>query len=80
MWKILKEQIMEIYYSLISSGLYPEEQKWCHEKTRGRCHLLYIDQHILKESKMRRKNLAMAWSNYKKAYDMVPPKLNNRLS
>ena len=34
--------------------------------------LLYIDQHILNESKTRRKNLAMAWIDYKKAYDMVP--------
>ena len=28
--------------------------------------------HQLNESKTRRKNLAMAWINYKKAYDMVP--------
>ena len=34
-------------------------------------HLLYIDQYILNESKNRRKNLAMAWIDYKKAYDMV---------
>ena len=34
--------------------------------------LLYIDQHILNESKTRRKNLAMAWIDYKKAYDMAP--------
>ena len=33
--------------------------------------LLYIDQQILNESKTRRKNLAMAWIDYKKAYDMV---------
>ena len=32
----------------------------------------FIDQHILKESKTRRKNLAMAWIDYKKAYGMVP--------
>ena len=31
----------------------------------------YIDQHILNESKIRLKNLAMAWIDYKKAYDMV---------
>ena len=31
-----------------------------------------MDQHILDESKTRRKNLAMAWIDYKKAYDMVP--------
>ena len=31
----------------------------------------YIDQHILSESKTRRKSLAMAWIDYKKAYAMV---------
>ena len=34
--------------------------------------LLYIDQHILNASKTRRKNLAMAWIDYKKVYGMVP--------
>ena len=34
--------------------------------------LLYIDQHILNESKTRQENQAMAWIDYKKAYDMVP--------
>ena len=34
--------------------------------------LLCIDQHILNESKTRRKNLAIACIVYKKAYDMVP--------
>ena len=34
--------------------------------------LLYIDQHILNESKTRQKNLAMVWNHNKKAHDMVP--------
>ena len=34
--------------------------------------IINIDQHILDESKTRRKNLAMVWIDYKKAYDMVP--------
>ena len=42
------------------------------QKSRGTAELLYIDQHILNESKTRRKNLAMAWIDYKRAYDMVP--------
>ena len=33
--------------------------------------LLCIDQHILKEVKTMRKNIAMGWINYKKAYDLV---------
>ncbi len=67
MWKILTTQIREeIHYSLTSRRLFPDEQK-------GRtAELLYIAQHILNESKTRRKNLAMAWIDYKNAYDMVP--------
>ena len=60
MWKILTAQIREkkIYYSLSSRGLFPDEKK-------GTWELLYIDQHILNERKTRRKNLAMAWIDYK---------------
>ena len=72
-WKILTAQIREvIYYSLISCGLFSEIQKGCRKWTRGIEELLYTDQLILNESKTRWKNLAMAWMNYKKSYDMVP--------
>ena len=72
-WKILTAQIREeIYYSLINCGLFPDKQKGCRKGSRGTAELLYIYQHILNESKNRRKNLAMAWIDYKKAYDMVP--------
>ena len=73
MWKISTAQIREeIYYSLTSRGLFPEEQKGYHNGSRGTVELLYIDQHIRNESKTRRENLAMAWIDYKEAYDMVP--------
>ena len=74
MWKILTAQRREeIYFSLTSRGLFPEEQKGCYKRSRGTEELLYIDQYILNESKTRRKNLATAWiDNKKKAYDMVP--------
>ena len=56
MWKILTAQIREeIYYSLTSSGLFPDEQKGCRKGSRGIVELLYIDQHILNESRNRRK-------------------------
>ena len=72
MLKILTEQIMEeIYYLLTSRGLLPEEQKEYRRGPRDTAGLLYIDQHILNESKTRRKNLARAWIDYKKPYDMV---------
>ena len=63
---------VEIYYSLTSCGLFPYEQKGCCKRFRGTAELLYIDQHILNESRTKRKNLVMAWIDYKKAYDMVP--------
>ena len=73
MWKILTAQIREeIYHYLTSRGLFPDEQKGCCKGSRGTAELLYINQHILDESKTRRKNLTMAWIDYKKAYDMVP--------
>ena len=50
-----------------------KEQKGCWKWTRGTSDLLCIDQHILKDSKMKRKHLAMAWIDYKNAYDVVPP-------
>ena len=73
MWKILSAQIREkIYYSLTSCELFPDEQKGCRKGSRGTAEFLYIDQHILNESKTRRKNLAVAWIDYKKAYDTLP--------
>ena len=73
MWKILTAQIREnIYYSQTSRRLFPDEHKGCRKGSRGTAELLYMDQHILNESKTRRKNLAMALIDYKKANDMVP--------
>ena len=50
----------------------PEEQKGCRKGSRGTNDLLYIDRVVIKEVKSRNKNLAMAWIDYNKAYDMVP--------
>ena len=49
-----------------------EEQKGCKRGSRGRNDLLYIDKKVLKEVKQRRKNIAMAWLDYRKAYDLIP--------
>ena len=70
--KILTAQLREeIYNSPTSRGLFPKEQKRYREGSRGTAELLYVDQNIVSESKIRRKNLAMAWMNYKRAYYMV---------
>ena len=50
----------------------PEEQKGYRKGSRGTNDLFYIDRAIIQEVKSRNKNLAMAWIDYKKAYDMVP--------
>ena len=72
MWKILTAQIRgKIYYSLTSRGLFPDDQKGYRKGSRDKVELLYIDQHILNESKTRQKNLAMAWIDRKKVYGMV---------
>ena len=72
MWKVFTAQIRkEIYYSLKSCGLFPDEQKGCRKGSWGSAELLYIDRHIQNESRNRRKNLAMTRIDYKKAYDMV---------
>ena len=72
MWIILTAQIREeIYHSLTSRGLFPDEQKGCCKGSRGTAELFYTYKHILDECKTRRKNLAVAWIDYKKPYDMV---------
>ena len=73
MWKILTAQIRkEINYWLISHELFLEELKGYRKETRGTGELHYIDLHILKDIKTRRKYLALAGIDHKKAYDMVP--------
>ena len=72
-WKLFTSMIAEsIYTFLDDSKLFPEEQKGCRKGSRGTNDLLYIDQRMMKEAKQRRKNLAMAWLDYCKAYDLVP--------
>ena len=73
MWTLLTGVIADqIYAHLDQEKLLPEEQKGCKKGSRGTNDLLYIDRAVIKEVKSRNKNLAMAWIDYKKAYDMVP--------
>ena len=64
-------EVKKIYGNLDQQKLLPEEQKACRKRCRGTNELLYIDRAIIREVKSRKKNLAMAWISYKKAYDMV---------
>ena len=73
MWKLLTGVIADqIYAHLDQEKLLLEEQKGCRKGSRGSNDLVYIDRAVIKEVKSRNKNLAMAWIDYKKAYDMVP--------
>ena len=73
MWKLLTGVIADqIYEHLHQEKLLPKEQKRCRKGSRGTNDLLYIDRAVIKEVKSRNKNLAVAWIDYKKAYDMVP--------
>ena len=60
------------YEYLDKSSLLLSEQKGCKKKSRGTKDQLLIDQMVLRDCKRRHTNLAMAWVDYRKAYDMVP--------
>ena len=62
----------EIYSFLEKNQLLPEEQKGRRRRSRGTADQLYIDRMILREVRMGKKNLAMGWIDYRKAFDMVP--------
>jgi hypothetical protein len=73
MWKLLTGIFAEkVYDHLKSNDLLPDEQKGCRKRSRGTKDQLLIDKAIMKECKKKKRNLSMAWVDYKKAYDMVP--------
>ncbi len=72
-WKLLTGIFSdEIYRHLERQDLLPEEQKGCQRKSKGTGDLLYIDKMLLREVKNRKKNLSVAWVDYRKAYDLIP--------
>ena len=73
MWKLLLGVIADqIYGHLDQQKLLPEEQKGSRKRSKGTNDLLYINWAVIREVKTRKNNLAIAWIDYKKAYDMVP--------
>ena len=73
MWKLMTGMIAEkVYEFLDTNDILPVEQKGCRRKSRGTKDQLLIDKMILQDCRRRHTNLAMAWVDYKKAYDMVP--------
>ena len=73
MWKLLTGIISEhVFCFLNRNELMPWEQKGCGRGSRGAKHHLLIDKAVMTDSRSRKRNLAMGWIDYKKAYDMVP--------
>ena len=72
MYILLTGIIAEDMYSHIEDQqLFPDEQKGFKKRSRGTKDQLIIDKTVLKDCRNRKTNLAMAWIDYKKAYDMV---------
>ena len=73
MWKLLTGIIAENTYNFLEvNNVMPEEQKKCRRNSRGTKDQLLIDKTILRDCKRRHTNLAMAWIDFQKAFDMVP--------
>ena len=73
MWKCITGIITESIYGFLEGNMaLPNEQKGCRRKSRGTKDQLIIDKMVLKYCRRRNTNLAMAWIDYRKAYDMIP--------
>ena len=73
MWKLLTSVLAETMYDhLERNGLLVNEQKGCRKRSRGTKDQLLIDKMIMRNCKRRSCGLAMAWIDYRKAYDLVP--------
>ena len=73
MWKLLTGIFAEkIYDHLHANRALPDEQKGCRKRSRGTKDQLLIDKAVLKEARLKKRCLAMAWIDYRKAYDMLP--------
>ena len=72
-WKLLTSIIYQkIYFHLYNNNLFPVEQKGCLRQCRGTKDQLLIDKLVMCDAKKKRKNLCMAWIDFKKAFDSVP--------
>ena len=73
MWKLLTGVIAEEMYGYLEGkNLLPNEQKGCKHKSRGTKDQLLLDKTVLKDCRKRHTNLAMAWIDYRKAYEFIP--------
>ena len=61
-----------MYESLDETDVLTEEQNGCKKGARDTNDLIFIEKMVLNEAKRKRKNLAMCWIDYCKAYNVVP--------
>ena len=57
---------------MMINNLIPEEQKGCMPNTLGTIDQLLIDKMILEDAKKNKKDLSVAWIDYRKAFDSIP--------
>ena len=73
MWKIMTGICADYMYEhLEACGALPDEQKGCKRNVMGTKDHLLLDKFIMKLVKQKKKDICMAWVDYKKAFDMVP--------
>ena len=73
MWKLMTGIIANSVYEYLEMyNLLPVEQKGCRRNSRGTKDQLLIDIMVLNDCKKRQTNVGMVWTDYKKAYDMIP--------
>lgn len=73
MYKLLTATVSEkLYDHLMANKILPDEQKGCKKGARGCKDQLLISKMVIQDAKKRKKNLTMAWIDYKKAFDSVP--------
>ena len=61
-----------VYKYLEVYNLIPVEQKGCRRNIRETKYQLLIDKMVMNDCKKRHTNLGIAWTDYKKTYDMIP--------
>ena len=67
-----QQVIIDLIRASFWFGNYWKKQKEFRRKSRGTNDLLFIDEMIMREVKMRKQNLSLAWIDCKRSYDIVP--------
>ena len=71
-WKLLTGIISEHLYSFLEEKkILSEEQKGCKRNSRGTTEQVLLDKPVFTDCKRRNTNLAMAWIDYPKVYDVI---------